>query len=106
LNLYFDKNNTNKLKNVGFITAYNNYGIKTNDDINLKNTNILKKHIQKYNYMEAYSIYNGIIDEKGFVIFDIDYSTMDELCHLFHQNAVVYIDDKFNIIYNKKHNHV
>ena len=102
LNLYFSKNIVPKelMGGTGFITAFNNYGIKTNDEINETNTIKLQSVLSKYNYMEAYSVYNGKYDEKGFVVFDVDYLTMFNLCHEFHQNAVIYIDTDFKIIYN------
>ena len=79
-----------KYKNYAFITAFNRKGIKDTIENNILNNKRLLNDIKEYHYLTAFTEFNTVIDEEGFMIFDIERTMLISLQEKYEQNAVLF----------------
>ena len=80
---YLDK------KSFTFITAYNPKGVITDNDLNMKSNQELVLDIKGNLYLEAQSIFEGIEDELGYLVFDLPFDKAIILMDKYNQNAIL-----------------
>lgn len=80
---YLDK------KSFTFITAYNPKGIIRENDFNIKSNQSLELDLNGYVYLETQTIFQGINDELGYLVFDLSLDKAIILMNKYNQNAIV-----------------
>lgn len=80
---YLDK------KSFTFITAYNPKGINKENDLNIKSNQSLELDLSGYVYLETQTIFQGINDELGYLVFDLPLDKAIIYMNKYNQNAIV-----------------